>query len=75
MINAQETKILLKEFTWDCYEFWGNELETDDDAKVWPRVIKDLECVTEDPFSPKGDLLDAEAKAEFIKNLKLDLGI
>lgn len=75
MINAQETKGLLKDFAWDCYEFWGNELETDDDAKVWPKVIMDLECVTHDPFSPKGDLLDAEAKAEFIKNLKLDLGI
>ena len=75
MINAQETKRLLKDFAWECYEFHGNELETDDDALVWPKVIIDLECVTHDPFSPKGDLLDAEAKAEFIKNLKLDLGI
>ena len=75
MINAQETKRLLKEFTWSCYEFWANELCTDKDEKVWPKVIMDLECVTRDPFSPKGDLLDAEAKAEFIKNLKLDLGI
>ena len=75
MLNAQETKRLLKDFAWDCYSFWGNELETDDDALVWPKVIMDLECVTHDPFSPKGDLLDAEAKAEFIKELKLDLGI
>lgn len=75
MINAQETKRLLKEFAWDCYSFWGNELETDDDTLVWPKVLMDLEGVTHDPFSPKGDLLDAEAKAEFIKNLKLDLGI
>lgn len=75
MINAQETKRLLKKFTWECYSFWANELETYDDAKVWSKVIMDLECVTHDPFSPKGDLLGAEAKAEFIKNLKLDLGI
>lgn len=75
MINAQETKRLLKEFKWDCYSFWANHLETDDNDKIWPKVIMDLECVTHDPFSPKGDLLDAEAKAEFIKNLKLDLGI
>lgn len=75
MLNANETKKLLKEFAWDCYEFWANELKTDEDFKVWPKVIMDLECVTHDPFSPKGDLLDAEAKAEFIKNLKLDLGI
>lgn len=75
MVNAQETKGILQEFAWDCYEFWGNELETDDDAEVWPKVIVDLECVTHNPFSPKGDLLDDEAKAEFIKNLKLDLGI
>lgn len=75
MINAQETKRLLKEFAWSCYEFWANELDTDNDALVWPKVLMDLECVTHDPFSPKGDLLDAEAKAEFIKNLKVDLGI
>ena len=75
MINAQETKKILKAFAWSCYSFWSNELETDDDALVWPKVLIDLECTTHDPFSPKGDLLDAEAKAEFIKNLKLDLGI
>jgi hypothetical protein len=75
MINAKETKRLLKEFTWECYEFWGNELETEDDALVWPKVIMDLEVTNNDPFSPQGELLDAEAKAEFIRDLKTDLGI
>ena len=75
MINVQETRGILKEFSWDCYEFWCNELNTDNDAEVWPKVIMDLECVTHNPFNPKGDLLDADAKTEFIKNLKLDLGI
>lgn len=75
MLNSVQTKSLLKDFLWSCYEFWGNELETDDDAKVWPKVVIDLECVTHDPFSPQGELLDLEAKAEFIKQLKLDLGI
>ena len=75
MINAQETTRLLKDFAWDCYSFWANELKTDDDAKVWPKVIMDLEGVTHDPFSPKGDLLDAVATAEFIRELKMDLGI
>ena len=75
MINAQETTEILRAFAWDCYEFWGNELETDDDANVWPKVIMDLECTTHDPFSPKGDALDVEAKEEFIKQMKLDLGI
>ena len=75
MLNANETKKLLKDFAWDCFEFWANELNTDDYSKVWPKVMVDLECVTHNPFSPKGDLLDTEAKAEFIKNLKLDLGI
>ena len=75
MINAQVTKNLLREFAWDCYEFWCNELKTDDDTIVWPKVLMDLECVTHDPFSPKGNLLDAKAKTEFIKNLTLDLGI
>ena len=75
MVSAPETKGILKEFAWDCYEFWAKELETDNDTLVWPKVLMDLECITHDPFSPKGDLLDAEAKAEFIKNLKLDLSI
>ena len=75
MINAQETKRLLKDFTWECYEFWANELETDDDKDVWHRVIVDLEGCKHDPFKPQGELLDAEAKAEFIKRLKLDLGV
>ena len=75
MINAQETKRLLKDFAWECYEFWANELETDDDKDVWHRVIVDLEGCKHNPFTTKGDVLDVEAKAEFIKNLKLDLGI
>lgn len=75
MLNAQETKMLLKDFAWECYEFHANELETDGDAKVWPKVIKDLEMTSNDPFSPNGGLLDMDAKGEFIAHLKLDLGI
>lgn len=75
MLNAKETKKLLKKFAWECYEFHANDLRTDDDSKVWPNVIKDLEATDNDPFSPQGELLDAEAKAEFIKQLKFDLGI
>lgn len=75
MLNAKETKKLLKEMAWECYEFWANELETDNDKEVWPNVIKDLEGTNHDPFSPQGELLDAEAKAEFMKELKLNLGI
>lgn len=75
MLNKKETKRLLKEFAWSCYEFWANELNTDDDSKVWPNVIKDLEATNNDPFSPQGELLDAEAKAEFIKELKHQLSI
>ena len=75
MLNAKETKKLLKEFSCECYEFWANELETNNDKEVWPRAIKDLEDTNHDPFSPQGELLDAETKAEFMKELKLNLGI
>ena len=75
MLNARETKKLLKEFTWSCYEFWANDLRTDDDSKVWLNVIKDLEATDNDPFSPQGELLDVEAKKDFIEQLKFDLGI
>lgn len=75
MINARETKRLLKEFSWECYEFHANDQRTNDDKKVWPLVIKDLEVIDYDPFSPQGDLLDVEAKRDFIEQLKYDLGI
>lgn len=75
MLDAKETKSLLKEFAWTCYEFWANELDTDDDENVWQMVIKDLEGTNHDPFSPQGELLDAEAKAEFMKELRVNLGI
>ena len=75
MLNANKTKKLLREFTWQCYEFWANELDTDNDKEVWQRVIADVEECKHDPFSPQGELLDMDAKAEFIKQLKVDLGI
>ena len=75
MLNAQETKKLLREFSWECYEFWANELETDDDKKVWYKVIVDIEGCECNPFMSRGELLDGDAKAEFIAQLKLDLGI
>ena len=75
MLNKKETKRLLKEFAWSCYEFWANELNTDDDKEVWPKVIRDLECTNHNPFSPQGEELDKDAKAEFIKQLKPDLDI
>ena len=75
MLDAKETKELLKNFVWENYEFWSNELGTDNDKEVWPRLIKDLEDTNHDPFSPQGELLDAEAKAEFMKELKQNLGI
>ena len=75
MLNADKTKKLLREFSWQCYEFWAKELDTDDEKYVWGRVIMDVESCKHDPFTPKGELLDEEAKEEFIKNLKLGLGI
>lgn len=75
MLNAKETKRSLKEFAWENYEFWANELNTDDDKEVWPKVIRDLECTNHNPFSPQGEELDKDAKAEFIKELKQNLSI
>lgn len=75
MLNEKETKKLLKEMAWACYEFWANELNTDDDKKVWPNVIKELEDADYETFSTQGKLLDAEVKAEFIEQLKSELGI
>lgn len=50
-------------------------MNTDDDKEVWPKVIRDLECTNHNPFSPQGEELDKDAKAEFIKELKHQLGI
>ena len=75
MLNANKTTKLLREFSWQCYEFWSRELKTDDEKYVWHRVIVDIEGYNHDPFAPKGELLDEEAKAEFIKELKMKIGI
>ena len=75
MINSIRTKELLKEFAWECYEFWANELDTDNDKYIWPKVIDDLNDINHDPYSLNGERLDQEAKTEFIKQLKNDLNI
>ena len=75
MVSRKETRELLKQFAWECYEFWANELDTDDDRKVWLQVLKDVEGTIRNPFTPKGDFLDEDVKKDFIKQLEMDLGI
>ena len=75
MLNAKETKELLRDFVWENYEFWSNELGTDNDNEVWPKVIEDLKWTNHDPYSPNGEGIDQAAKIEFIAELKKDLGL
>lgn len=75
MVSATGTKELLRKFTWDSYEFWANELDTDDDSKVWPMVLGELEEISNNPFGTQGETLDAKAKTEFISQLKIELGL
>lgn len=66
MLSKKTTQELVEKFYFDCLEFW--QRENVEDAKGL--AIKDCENITRNPFSPNGELLDAEAKAEVIEKLK-----
>ena len=45
-----------------------------DEMDAFESALDDTKRVSTDPFSPRGDKLDPEAKAEFIKYREQDLG-
>lgn len=50
----------------ECVEFWRREGKNKLVAHQY--AAKDIENMERDPFSPNGDLLDPDAKADFWKH-------
>ena len=71
MLNKKETQKILEEFFIDCLKYWRSVLN--DERTAFKRAISDVECITRNPFSPQGELLNEEAKIEFVKYRNMDL--
>ena len=71
MINKRETQLILEEHFVDCLKFWQREVA--DEREAYAMAIKDIKCVTKNPFDPFGDLLDVETKDNFIKYKEMNL--
>lgn len=63
-MNYNETLETLTDFYRDCVRFWMREGKSIDNA------LRDVENITTNPYSPNGELLDVEAKNDFIAYIK-----
>jgi hypothetical protein len=72
MLNKQQTQIVLEKFFKDCENFWKRTGRNEREA--FESALDDTKHISTDPFSPRGDKLDPEVKAEFIKYREQDLG-
>lgn len=69
MLGYKETYDIVKAFYIDCVKFWTQQGENVHEAHNMAK--KDLEAITTNPFSPRGELLNPEAKADFLKWYKM----
>ena len=72
MLNQRDTQLVLEGYFKECFGFWKSEIK--DERQAFEKAIRDIECLTKDPYVPNGELLDVETKAEFIRYKKMDLG-
>ena len=72
MLSKHETQLALERFFKECEDFWRRTGM--DEREAFESALDDTKRVRTDPFSPRGDKLDPEAKAEFIKYREQDLG-
>ena len=62
---------ILNSFYTDCFRFWLIEGKSVKAALLL--ALDEVSEVTHNPFDPHGELLDADAKNEFINKIKSDL--
>ena len=72
MLSKHETQLALERFFKECEDFWRRTGM--DEMEAFESALDDTKRVSTDPFSPRGDKFDPEAKAEFIKYCEQDLG-
>ena len=75
MLSKQETQSVLEKFFKDCNNYWLRSGYCKDEREAFENALDDIKVLRRDPFSPSGEELNQETKAEFIKYRKLDLGI
>lgn len=75
MLSKQETQLVLEQFFGDCNNYWLRSGYCKDEREAFENALDDIKTLRRDPFSPCGEELNQEAKAEFIKYRKQDLGI
>ena len=73
MLSKHETLVIMEDFFRDCFGFWRRNVN--DEREAFEKALNDITCITTNPFSPHGDMLDKEAKEKYIKNKKMDLGM
>ena len=73
MLNAHDTQLVMEHFFKDCQNFWRRTIN--DEREVFEKALDDTRRITTDPFSPRGNKLDAETKEKFIKYREMDLGM
>ena len=71
MIGKEETTYLLNRLFEDCFAFWVNEGK--DDKMAFKLALKETEWTTHHPFTPSGDLLDPDAKQEYVDKMRKEL--
>jgi hypothetical protein len=66
MLSKEKTMEILNQFSQECYNFWMKQGASHKYA--FELMLKNIECIKHDPYKPCGELLDVEAKKEFIKS-------
>lgn len=69
MLNYIKTIEILEEMHADCLKFWEREGKEESEAAELAK--KDIERLTTNPFSPKGEKLNEEAKHAFVTILEI----
>ena len=69
MINYQKSTEILEDFYADCVRFW--EKQNPKMAKV--NALQDILNVKHNPFSPKPEWIDTNAKSDFIDKMIKEL--
>lgn len=72
MLNKKETEITLEKFFNECVTFWKKK--GFDDKKAFELSISDIKVIQNDPFFPRGRVINEEAKLDFIRYREMDLG-
>ena len=73
MLNERETQLIIERFFQECIVFWNRNKTNSREA--FKMAIRNIECLTHDPYEPCGKLIDIATRDKFIRYRKEDLNI